>query len=85
MGRCIEQPRSDNLLEYLGMEVTNLSTGYNALTQSPVSATPTTQSYFHRPFDVASATSTSDHVNGVKWYQDGDQVLSDLRPELRYS
>ena len=64
---------SDNLLEYLGMEVTNLSTGYNALTQSPVSATPTTQSYFHRPFDVASATSTSDHVNGVKWYQDGDK------------
>lgn len=54
-------------------EVTNLSTGYNALTQSPVSATPTTQSYFHRPFDVASATSTSDHVNGVKWYQDGDK------------
>ena len=64
---------SDNLLEYLGMEVTNLSTGYNALTQAPVSATPTTQSYFHRPFDVASATSTSDHVNGVKWYQDGDK------------
>ena len=27
----------------------------------------------HRPFDVASATSTSDHVNGVKWYQDGDK------------
>lgn len=60
----------ENILEYLGMQVTNLSTGYNALTQSPVSATPTTQSYFHRPFDVTSATSTSDDVNGVKWYED---------------
>ena len=63
----------ENILEYLGMEVTNLSTGYNALTQAPVSATPTTKSYFHRPFDVASATSTSDDVNGVKWYKDGDK------------
>lgn len=63
----------ENILEYLGMEVTNLSTGYNALTQTPVSATPTTKSYFHRPFDVASATSTSDDVNGVKWYKDGDK------------
>lgn len=63
----------ENILEYLGMEVTNLSTGYNALTQTPVSATPTTKNYFHRPFDVASATSTSDDVNGVKWHKDGDK------------
>ena len=53
MADALNNLGSDNLSEYLGMEVTNLSTGYNALTQSPVSATPTTQSYFHRPFDVA--------------------------------
>lgn len=59
----------DNILEYLGMQVTNLSTGYNALTQAPIAAKPTTQSYFHRSFDVASATNSSDNVNGVKWYE----------------